>query len=78
MGVHDLNTCMIITSNFKISVFGYNKWKNLMMLNIKFNGRLLIRSVGRLLSKILKYDYVFRIFTHKRVFKLRKRGNLPC
>ena len=30
------------------------------------------------ISKILKYDYVFRIFTHKRVFKLRKRGNLPC
>ena len=44
----------------------------------KSSGRLLIRSVGRLLSKILKYDYVFRIFTHKRVFKLRKRGNLPC
>ena len=35
MGVRDFNICIIITSNFNISVFGYNKWKNLMMLNIK-------------------------------------------
>ena len=39
MGVHDLNTCVMITSNFKISVFGYNKWKNLMMLNIKISSQ---------------------------------------
>ena len=67
MGVRDINMCIIITSNFNISVFGYNKWKNLMMLNIKVSSSFTLSYEKRKPSLLENTGYA--IYEKRRTFE---------